>query len=111
MIADVGLGAVQVAVASGTSPPRPGGRPRSRFRRADGPVTESGLPGDGMKARPGFDPGSLVAGLIVIALGVVLLLDRTGVLDLRFDYGGRPLIAAVGGVLLACGLAGPPRRD
>ena len=64
-----------------------------------------------MKARPGFDPGSLVAGLIVIELGIVLLLDRTGVLDLRFDYWWPLALAAVGGVLLACGLAGPQRRD
>ena len=64
-----------------------------------------------MKARPGFDPGSLVAGLIVIALGIVLLLDRTDVLDLRFDYWWPLALAAVGGVLLACGLAGPQRRD
>ena len=73
----------------------------------DGPAA-AGLPGDVMKARPGFDPGSLVAGLIVIELGIVLLLDRTGVLDLRFDYWW-PALAAVGGVLLACGLAGPQR--
>ena len=64
-----------------------------------------------MKARPGFDPGSLVAGLIVIELGVVLLLDRTGVLDLHFDYWWPLALAALGGVLLACGLAGPQRRD
>ena len=39
-----------------------------------------------MKARPGFDPGSLVSGVIIIVLGLVLLADRTGVIDLRFDY-------------------------
>jgi hypothetical protein len=62
-----------------------------------------------MKARPGFDPGSLVAGLIVIALGLLLLLDRSGVLDLRFDYWWPAGLGALGGALLACGLAGPPR--
>jgi Domain of unknown function (DUF5668) len=62
-----------------------------------------------MRSRPGYDPGSLVAGLIVIALGVVLLLDQTGVLDLRFDYWWPAALGALGGVLLACGLAGPPR--
>ena len=46
-----------------------------------------------MKARPGFDPGSLVSGVI----------------DLRFDYWWPAALAAVGGVLLACGIAGPPR--
>ena len=64
-----------------------------------------------MTPRPGFDPASLVAGLIVIALGVVLLLDHTGVLDLRFDYWRRSRWPRVGGILLACGLAGPPRDD
>jgi hypothetical protein len=62
-----------------------------------------------MKARPGFDPGSLIAGLIVIALGLLLLLDRAGAVDLRFDYWWPAALAALGGVLLACGLAGPPR--
>jgi Domain of unknown function (DUF5668) len=62
-----------------------------------------------MKARPGFDPASLVAGLIVILVGVVLLLDRTDVWNLRFDYWWPLALAAVGGVLLACGLAGPSR--
>jgi hypothetical protein len=62
-----------------------------------------------MKARPGFDPGSLVAGLVLIALGLVLLFDRTGVWNLKFDYWWPLALAALGGVLLACGLAGPPR--
>jgi hypothetical protein len=62
-----------------------------------------------MKARPGFDPGSLVAGVIVIALGLLLLLDRTDALDLGFDYWWPAALAALGGSLLACGLAGPPR--
>jgi Domain of unknown function (DUF5668) len=63
-----------------------------------------------MRARPGFDPGSLVSGLIVIALGLLLLLDQSGVLDLRFDYWWPAALGALGGVLLACGLAGPTRR-
>jgi hypothetical protein len=62
-----------------------------------------------MKARPGFDPGSLIAGLILIALGLVLLLDRTGAWNLKFDYWWPLALAALCGVLLACGLAGPPR--
>jgi|tagenome__1003787_1003787.scaffolds.fasta_scaffold16286445_2 hypothetical protein len=61
-----------------------------------------------MRARPGFDPGSFVSGVIVIALGLLLLLDRTGVIDLRFDYWWPAALAALGGVLLACGIAGPP---
>jgi hypothetical protein len=63
-----------------------------------------------VKARPGFDPGSLIAGLIVIALGLLLLLDRTGAIDLHFDYWWPAALGALGGALLACGLAGPTRR-
>ena len=35
-----------------------------------------------MTPRPGFDPASLVAGVIVIALGGLLLLDQADVLEL-----------------------------
>jgi uncharacterized membrane protein len=59
--------------------------------------------------RPGYDPGSLVSGIIVIVLGALLLLDQADVLELRAEYMLPAVIAAVGGVLLACGLAGPPR--
>jgi hypothetical protein len=62
-----------------------------------------------MKPRPGFDPASLVAGVIVIALGGLLLLDQADVLNVSFDYLAPAICAAVGGILLACGLAGPPR--
>ena len=63
-----------------------------------------------MTPRAGFDPASLVAGLILIALGGLLLLDQADVLELRFAYVLPAVLAAVGGILLACGLAGPPRR-
>jgi hypothetical protein len=62
-----------------------------------------------VKPRAGFDPASLVAGLVVIALGGLLLLDQADVLDISFDYLVPAICAAVGGILLACGLAGPPR--
>jgi hypothetical protein len=61
--------------------------------------------------RPGFDPASLVAGVIVIALGALLLLDQADVLDLKAEYALPAVLAAIGGVLLACGLAGPARRE
>ena len=64
-----------------------------------------------MTPRPGFDPASLVAGVIVIALGALLLLDQADVLDLRAEYAFPAVLAAIGGVLLACGLAGPARRE
>lgn len=62
-----------------------------------------------MKPRPGYDPASLVSGVLVILLGGLLLLDQTDVLALHFEYLLPALFAAVGGILLACGLAGPPR--
>jgi len=46
----------------------------------------------------------IVAGLATIALGALLLLDRTGVVDVRFDYMLPAVLAAIGAVLLAAGL-------
>jgi hypothetical protein len=59
--------------------------------------------------RAGFDPASLVSGVLVTGLGVLLLLDQADVLELRSEYLLPAVLAAVGGILLACGLAGPPR--
>ena len=55
------------------------------------------------------DRVSLVAGLAVCGLGVLLLLDRTDVIDLRFSYGAPAILACVGAILLAAGLQGPRR--
>ena len=63
-----------------------------------------------MKARPGFDPASLIAGLLVIAFGLLLLLDQAEVLVLHAEYAAPATLAVIGGILLACGLAGPPQR-
>ena len=52
---------------------------------------------------------SIVAGLAVGGLGVVLLLDRTGVLDLKFGYALPAILACVGVILLAAGLDGGRR--
>jgi hypothetical protein len=59
--------------------------------------------------RPGYDPASLIAGLILILLGGLLLLDQADVLELAPEYMLPAVLAAVGGILLVCGLAGPPR--
>ena len=47
----------------------------------------------------------IVAGLATIALGTLLLLDRTDVIDVRFDYMLPAVLAAIGAVLLAAGLS------
>ena len=52
-----------------------------------------------------LDTASLVAGLVVIALGAILLLDRTGTIDLRFGLLWPALTGAAGAVLLAVGLS------
>jgi hypothetical protein len=53
---------------------------------------------------------SLVAGLVILALGTVLLLDRVEVLDLDFGYLWPALLGALGAILLAAGLTGPGGR-
>ena len=55
------------------------------------------------------DRVSIVAGLAVGGLGVVLLLDRTGVIELKFGYGLPAILACVGVILLAAGLDGGRR--
>jgi len=59
--------------------------------------------------RQRLDRVSLVAGLAISGLGVVLLLDRTGVIEVGFGYGLPALLACVGSILLAAGLEGPRR--
>ncbi len=54
--------------------------------------------------RRDVDRVSLVAGLAVCGLGVLLLLDRADVLDVKFAYGLPAILACVGAVLLAAGL-------
>jgi hypothetical protein len=55
--------------------------------------------------RAALDVTSLVAGLVVAALGALLLLDRLGAIDLGFGYLAPALIATVGAILLASGLS------
>ncbi len=51
------------------------------------------------------DSVSIVAGLAVTVLGVLLLLDQSGAVDLRFDYLAPAVLATIGAVLLAAGLS------
>lgn len=55
-------------------------------------------------ARRELDVPSLVAGLAIVLLGAVLLLDRLDVLTLRFAALGPLVCAVLGAVLLATGL-------
>lgn len=55
-------------------------------------------------SRRDVDLGSLLAGLVLIGLGTLLLLDRVDALDLRFGYLWPSLLASVGAILLALGL-------
>jgi hypothetical protein len=47
----------------------------------------------------------VVAGLATIALGALLLLDRNGSIDLRFEYMAPAVLAAIGIVLITAGLS------
>jgi len=47
----------------------------------------------------------LLTGLTVLALGVLLVLDADGAVDLRFAYMAPVLVGALGTILLAGGLA------
>ena len=57
------------------------------------------------------DRVSLVAGLVITFTGVILLLDRVDVFDLRIGYALPLLIATVGAILLVVGLEGPRDRE
>jgi len=47
---------------------------------------------------------SLVAGVAITLLGALLLADRAGAIDLRFDYAAPAVLATVGIILLVSGL-------
>ena len=61
-----------------------------------------------MRSRPNI--ASLVSGLALLALGILLVLDAQGTLDLGFAYVGPALLGVVGATLLASGLSSR-RRD
>ena len=51
------------------------------------------------------DNVSLVAGLAIVVIGVVLLLDQEGVIDLSLGVVGAIAAAVIGVILIASGLA------
>jgi hypothetical protein len=52
----------------------------------------------------------LLTGIAVLVLGVLLVLDANGAIDLRFAYTAPVLVGALGAILLAGGLASRGRR-
>ena len=60
-----------------------------------------------MTRRPNI--ASLVSGLALLALGILLVLDAQGTLDLGFAYVGPALLGVVGVTLLASGLSSRQR--
>jgi hypothetical protein len=52
------------------------------------------------------DPVSLVAGGMIATLGVLLLVDSAGTLDVSLGWMGVALTGAVGAILLVSGLIG-----
>jgi hypothetical protein len=56
---------------------------------------------------PRPDLTSVVAGICVAALGILLLLDAAGTLELRFAVLGPTACAALGAILLASGMTRP----
>jgi hypothetical protein len=50
---------------------------------------------------------SVVAGVCIVALGLLLLLDGTGTTDIRFGVLAPAWCAAVGAILLASGMSRP----
>jgi hypothetical protein len=52
----------------------------------------------------------LVAGIALIALGIAVLLDEAGSINLEFAYAGPSVMAALGAVLLASGLTSRRRQ-
>jgi hypothetical protein len=50
--------------------------------------------------RERLDPSGVIAGLIFIALGVVFLLDRLEVWDLRFEVIWPAVLVGVGGLIV-----------
>ena len=60
-----------------------------------------------MTRRPNI--ASLASGLALLALGILLVLDAQGTLDLGFAYVGPALLGVVGVTLLASGLSSRQR--
>ena len=58
-----------------------------------------------------LDRVSLTAGLVIIGLGGLLLLDQEDVIDLTLGLVGALVAAMIGAILLVSGLAGGEGRE
>lgn len=58
-----------------------------------------------------LDRVSLTAGLVIIGLGGLLLLDQEDVIDLTLGLVGALVAATIGAILLVSGLAGGEGRE
>ncbi len=56
------------------------------------------------------DPVSLTAGIVLVVLGIVLLLDRSGTIHLDFGAMAPIALGVVGAILLASGLSRARRQ-
>ena len=94
---------------------RRGRQPRHRARRAEARDAGVGRRDRGRASASGRrrlrvrerrpDRTLIVAGLATVALGTLLLLDRIGTIDVRFNYMAPAVLAAIGVVLLTAGLS------
>ena len=57
-----------------------------------------------------IDPVSLASGAVIAALGALVLLDSSGVIDLSLGWMAVALTGAIGAILLLSGLVGRPER-
>lgn len=55
--------------------------------------------------RGDVDRTLIVAGVAVLALAALFLLDRLGIIDVRFNYAAPAVLAGIGFVLLSAGLS------
>jgi hypothetical protein len=53
---------------------------------------------------------ALVTGLVLVMLGALLVMDSDGNIDLGFSFMAPAVVAALGAILLASGLAARGRR-
>ncbi len=74
------------------------------------PVGNGSLGGEHPVMRP-RSVTVLLTGIAVLVLGVLLVLDADGTIDLRFAYTAPVLVGALGAILLAGGLVGRDRGN